>query len=141
MLEMKRTSIEVFDPEKYPRDENETFLFFLKRFDLLEEITPLHSKSRAAYQSKVWKVALQSWFIPTDLVREYYGEQVAIYFKWMNHYIKFLIVPGALSFIFGIFNYFFYTLIDSPLNSLYSIIVAIWASMFVVVRKLVSDIF
>ena len=74
MLEMKKSIIEVFDPVKYPRDENESFLFFLKRYDLLEEITPLHSKARAFQSSKVWKAALKYWFIATELVREYYGE-------------------------------------------------------------------
>jgi len=34
------------------------------------------------------KEALKNWFVPTDLVREYYGESVAIYFAWMNHFIS-----------------------------------------------------
>ncbi len=83
---MKNTS-SIFDSKKYPRDQNETFIFFLKRYDFLEEITPLHSKARAS-DKKFLKAALKNWFIPTDLVREYYGEQVAIYFQWMNHFIS-----------------------------------------------------
>jgi len=44
-----------------------------------------------------------------------------------------LSVPGGLAFLFGIINSRYYTLHDSPLNSVYSILVAIWATLFVLV--------
>jgi hypothetical protein len=36
-----------FEEKRFPRDKNETFVFFLKRHGLLMELTPLHSKARA----------------------------------------------------------------------------------------------
>ena len=30
------------------------------------------------------KEALKHWFVPTDLIREYYGDSVAMYYSWMN---------------------------------------------------------
>lgn len=79
MIDLKNIS-KAFDIKKYPRDENETFVFFLKRYNLLVELSPLHSKAKAQADQKFLKEALKNWFVPTDLVREYYGENVAIYF-------------------------------------------------------------
>lgn len=45
MADLKNVS-KAFDTQKYPRDQNETFIFFLKRYNLLVELTPLHSKAR-----------------------------------------------------------------------------------------------
>jgi hypothetical protein len=87
MADLKRTS-ESFDSKRFPRDKNETLIFFLKRYNFLVELNPLHSKARASQDKKFLKEALKHWFVPTDLVREYYGENVAIYFQWMNHFIS-----------------------------------------------------
>lgn len=48
-------------------------------------------------------------------------------------FLEWLIVPGALSLIFGAINSKYYSLQDSPLNSLYSIVVTIWATLFCIV--------
>ena len=42
-------------------------------------------------------------------------------------------MPGGIAIVFSFINSFFYSLEDSPLNSIYSIVVAIWASLFVIV--------
>jgi hypothetical protein len=111
-------------------------LSFLKAKGLLVELVPLNSKAR--YQNEGGKLltqALKHWFVPTDLVREYYGESVAMYYSWMNFLIKWLTVPGGLSIVLSIVNSYFYTVYDSPLNSIYSIIVAVWATLFVIFWK------
>jgi len=53
----------------------------------------------------------------------------------MNHFIKWLSVPGIMALFFNFLNSIFFTLEDSPLNGLYSIVVAIWASLFVIYWK------
>jgi hypothetical protein len=40
-------SNEEFPVEKYPKVNKETFMLFLKRFNLLVELTPLHSRARS----------------------------------------------------------------------------------------------
>lgn len=52
--------------------------------------------------------------------------------------LEWLLVPGGIAFFFGLFNAKYYTLHDSPLNSVYSILVAIWATLFVVVSLSLS---
>ena len=77
-------------PEKaYPRiDEKETLVYFLKRYDFLEEIVPLHSKARLSSSTKLAKEAFKTYLVPTNLIRDYYGEEVTIYFEWMNFFIS-----------------------------------------------------
>ena len=62
---------EVFPEKAYPRVEEETLVFFLKRFNFLIEITPLHSRARSLHgkEAKISKVALKKWLIPTELIR------------------------------------------------------------------------
>lgn len=96
----------------------------------------LNSKARTEVDGgKLLTQALKHWFVPTDLVREYYGENVAMYYSWMNFLIKWLAAPGALALLFTVINSYFYTVKDSPLNSVYSIIVAVWATLFVIFWK------
>ena len=77
-----------FDSEHHHYDLDDSFIFFLKKNNFLVELTPLNSKARATTESKVLKEALKHWFVPTDLIREYYGDYVAIYFSWMNFLIS-----------------------------------------------------
>lgn len=49
--------------------------------------------------------------------------------------LEWLAVPGGLAVIIAIINSFFFTLQNSPLNSFYSIVVAIWATLFVIFWK------
>jgi len=55
-----------------------------------------------------------------------------MYYSWMNYLIKWLAAPGILAVIISIINSVYWDLKDSPLNSIYSIFVVIWASLFVV---------
>lgn len=65
---------DVFDEKTYPRDQSESFIYFLKRYEFLIDLTPLHSKARASNDRKIIKEALKHFFVPTDLIREYYGD-------------------------------------------------------------------
>lgn len=60
-----------FSHEAYKRiDDKETFLYFLKRYNFLVEITPLHSKARAIKtEKKIYQLAMKHWFVPTELIR------------------------------------------------------------------------
>mmetsp|Transcript_47705 Transcript_47705/g.34956 ORF Transcript_47705/g.34956 Transcript_47705/m.34956 type:complete len:282 (-) Transcript_47705:210-1055(-) len=116
-------------------DDKESFLFFLKRNGLLVEETPLHSKARARQDLKIYKKALKNYLMPEDMIRDYYGDYVTMYFAWMNHFIKWLRYPGAISLIIGLLNNFLYPAGNSPLNGIFSIGMALWAVMFVIFFK------
>lgn len=67
---------------------DETFLSFLKGKETVEDLILLNSKARHQREDKLLKEALKHWFVPTELVREYYGDEVAMYFSWMNFLIS-----------------------------------------------------
>jgi hypothetical protein len=67
---------------------DETLLSFLKSKEAVEDMIPLNSKARHQREDKLLKEALKHWFVPTELVREFYGDEVAMYFSWMNFLIS-----------------------------------------------------
>lgn len=81
-----------FNEVAYPRiDDNETFIFFLKRYNFLIEATGLHSKARSEMEKKIYKESLKHLLVPTELIRSYYGDEVTIYFEWMNFLLSIII--------------------------------------------------
>jgi hypothetical protein len=124
-----------FDEKAYPRDVNESFMFFMKRYGFLVEMTPLNSKARSHRENKLLKEALKGYLVPTEMIREYYGDEVAIYFEWMNHFIKWLIPAGIVSFFIGVINMIAFPTGDSPLSGIFSVGMSIWATMFVIFWK------
>jgi len=70
------------------KHSDSTLIALLKSEGLLEELIPLNSKGRAEYDGKLLKEALKHWFVPTDMIRQYYGEGVAMYYSWMNFLIS-----------------------------------------------------
>jgi len=75
----------------------------------------------------------QRLFLPTDIIRDYYGEEVAIYFEWMNFFLRWIAVPGGLAIIIRTCNtLFFEDVSKSPLNAVFSIGMGFWATLFIV---------
>lgn len=75
---------------------------------------------------------MKNWFVPVNLIREYYGEEVAIYFEWMNFFLKWVFPPAVLGFVSWILNNLFYDPESSPLNAFFSIVMSIWAALFAI---------
>lgn len=121
--EMKNT-LEAFDKKDYSQlsHDRESFMFFLKRHNLIEEMTALHSKSRIVRAHKEghkdpkkskFKDSLFDWktfYVDVELVRNYYGDEVAIYFEWMNFFLKTLLIPGILSLPVYFINQFLFSI-------------------------------
>ena len=70
--------------------------------------------------------------MPVELIRSYYGDEIAIYFEWMNHFLKWIAVPAAFGCCFYILNQFFYDPSKSSLNAAYSIGMAFWGTCFAI---------
>jgi anoctamin-10 len=74
---------------------------------------------------------MKGWFVPVDLIRDYYGDETAIYFEWMNFFLRWISVPGLMGLVIKILNYMLYEDVSkSPLNAFFSIVMAIWAALF-----------
>ena len=77
---------------------DEALQYYLKRNHILNEIVPLWSKSRLIRaghegiedpkQSALIKQVKNplSLYINVDKIREYYGDETAMYFEWMNYF-------------------------------------------------------
>ena len=63
-----------------------------------------------------------------NLIREFYGDEVAMYHAWMNHLMKWLVVPSLLALVVAVFDKILYTEENSPLNAVYSAIMVFWGT-------------
>lgn len=111
---------------------------------LVKEIVPLFSKAwhlrakqenRAVTEkSNLFKQSREfgRLFIDTKLIRDFYGDEVAIYFEWMSHFQKYLIFPGIFSIIVYVANNTIYTFRTSPLSAWYSVFMTFWGIFFMI---------
>jgi hypothetical protein len=51
---------------------------------------------------------MKGWFVPVEQIRDYYGEEIAIYFEWMNFFLRWMIFPSVIGLGFWILNQFFF---------------------------------
>ena len=61
------------------------------------------------------------------------GEDVAFYFGWMNFYSTYMIVPAVLGLVMYMFRPSGITVDTDPYLPFFSVFMAIWAVLFVVV--------
>jgi len=76
----------------------------LKHAGFILHAFPLHVGDKKDWLLTNWS---KSPFAPQPLdeVKEYLGEKIALYFKWLGHYAMWLLFPGVLGIIFTIMNY------------------------------------
>lgn len=95
------------------------------------------SKDEKGNPPEKGKVPAGNMLSPPDIfdrIREYYGEQVGLYFRFVTHLAKWTIPLGIVGFLCQ--AYVLYTLqIESPLIAVYAVLVIIWANMFTEVWK------
>ena len=85
--------------------------------------------------------SLKDFLYLINLIRNYYGETIAYYFIWLEHYIQWLLFPGIVGIIVAIFIY-----LEKPFNNkaikessitpldiflmVFSVVIIIWATLF-----------
>lgn len=63
----------------------------------------MHNKSRAVQLLKQQlSVATVPWRQPTDDIREYYGEKIALYNLFLGHYTEYILVPSIVGIAFQV---------------------------------------
>ena len=70
---------------------------------------------------------------PLELVREYFGEKLALFFTWMGYYCTMLWIPALIGLYITIQDYNFYRdslHLSNPYNVVFAIVIAIWSNMF-----------
>lgn len=113
--DMKKTNDLMLEGEYSRIDKGELLLDFLKRHKLMKEICALHSRSRAVHMMREFKetgefpsyTLLKNSFplgilMPNEKIRSYYGDGVAMYFEFMNFFLRWMFYPaifGAITWI------------------------------------------
>jgi len=88
---------------------------------------PLHDdKLRVAIEAK-WKKWNSLWNQPLRDIREYYGEQIGIYFAFLSFYTKWLAVPALSGLIIFIWQMAKGT-VDVAGTPIMAVIVVVWAT-------------
>lgn len=86
---------------------------------------PLHNRERVSLLNLKWRnYPIQK--PPLEDMKEYFGEKLALYYVFMDHFVNFLAVPAAVGIplqlaVFATGNY------SAPYLPAYSFFVAIWA--------------
>jgi len=86
--------------EMISQDDDQSQLSLIKACfnqDLIDVFCPTHDNQLKCRISR----ELFSPFTPPplDAIRNYYGEAIAFYFAWMDHMVKWFIVPGVMGFM------------------------------------------
>jgi anoctamin-10 len=126
------------------KGQDENLGYYLTRHQLMEELIPLHSKSKLVRQAKEgYTDPLDSdlvkqakdpfqFFIDVEKIREYYGDEIAIYFEWMNYFQKWLFIPAIFAIVVFICNVYVWDLSTSPITGVFSIGMSLWGTFFLV---------
>jgi len=114
-------------------DDDTRLLHVSKREGKIIDVIPLHSNPE---KIKLWKRNFMKTPIVDGYVNpihEYYGSEVALYFAWMNHYIRWLSAPGLLGFFIWLHNKKddSVSVDNSYLLPLFTIFMVCWAVLFI----------
>lgn len=100
----------------------------LNKFKVIKEHFPIHISD---FREKILKDTLLSFRCPYRRIRSYFNDTIAIYYAWVYHYTRFLLIP-SVTVIFLSFLYHVFPDRSKLLLTLYSIILAIWTQLFVI---------
>jgi hypothetical protein len=94
----------------------------------LAHVTPIHIPH---IRNRIFQQTMYSLNVPVDEIRNYYGEEIAFYFAWMEFLTKWLIVPG----IFGVITlaqrwYRGDTVDEDEYTPLYGLVCFLWAILY-----------
>ncbi|CAF1291293.1 unnamed protein product [Adineta steineri] len=122
-------------PTKAITPENDTILGLLRDMDFIVSIFPLHDKEDIKLIEHDWFMSKDSLFKSQDIhkVRNYFGENVAYYFAFLEFYTKALIPTALLGLILS-----FWPSSDFFKYSTFCIFNVIWWSIFIERWKRVS---
>lgn len=104
----------------------------LEHEGIVKQVFPLHVEQgkmdcwRNSYKSWPW-----SWEV-VDKIRDYYGNKIALYFAWMNHFTIWLVVPACFGVLLHVYNRSNENTMDTSMVApLFSVFMIVWGALFV----------
>ena len=120
-----------FLPSDFHGETGRSLVKACKSVHFVEDYFPIHDSEAI---SKIWHRS--RWRLlsaPVQDLREYFGEEIAFYFAWVEFYLMYLWLPGVLGFVlWGLSSHRYDVDIDhNAFAPFYGIAVALWSSFFV----------
>jgi len=115
------------DVKKFLQNDRSIFQL-LTQFKVIKDHFPLHVGD---YRENILKEVVSSIKIPYRKIRSYYGDYIAMYYAWIFHYNRFLLIPAGASIIVTILSIYF-PKIEKLSITCYVILLALWAQIFIV---------
>lgn len=105
---------------------SESLRHVLQASDLIDALTPVHMPRM---RDKLLKETIRFRMIPpVESICDYYGEEVAYYFAWIDHMTRWLAVPGVLGLgTFILRKYRGDTIETCEVTPFYGLVTFIWA--------------
>jgi anoctamin-10 len=107
----------------------QNLLYVLQEADRVDAVAPFHS---AGVKEQIWREV--SGFIimpPVDLIRDYYGEEIAFYFAWMGVLTKWLCFPGIVGFAASLHRWYRKdTIMNDEYTPFYGLVTFLWSILF-----------
>ena len=104
-------------------------LHVLQEADHVDVVAPVHSTS---LKEHIWKqVSGLRIMPPVDLIREYYGEEIAFYFAWMGVLTKWLCFPGIVGLVASLHRWYRNdTIMNDEYTPFYGLVTFFWSVLF-----------
>ena len=118
--------------------EGEFLIPALIRKGVVSQIFPLHDQKEKKELKKGWVYKLMQ-DLPVQLIRDYFGDEIALYFSFINFYTFLLIIPMILALLLDMFYPGLTTLLERNEKSwgeekicfvLFSVFNVVWWTLF-----------
>jgi len=91
---------------------------------------PLHTQEEVDQLDVQMIRTFRPWHTPLHLLRRYFGEKIALYFAFLQHYLKWLMFPALLGLAVFIIVVTTDKKISEDAQSVFSVFITIWATLF-----------
>eukprot|EP01083_Nonionella_stella_P179315 636274_1 len=110
-----------------------------QQYPLIEDTFPMsvrddHSLGFAQNRRKKWKLFFNlTSYHSNNLhkIRDYYGEQIAFYFAFMEHYATWLMIPGVCGLLFYLTRSKTFDIDESKYMPFFALFVCIWSHLMI----------
>ena len=126
LLKVMKTDVKI--NEKSPFLNEDSLFETLLNHYIITDYFPLHTSD---FTKRINKKML-SIKIPYNLVREYFNDEVALYFAWLYHYTIFILFPSIASIIIFILKFIISNEQIENIRMFYAIGIAIWVQFFII---------